>query len=100
VCRTWLHLRLHQCQWTLKADLTARWTCRLLQHLDRNGQAVAVAPRDPAVAEAPFLALSSGYVQRALELLPRQGTQAPWSVHQNYLADLRAHWHSPRPSRR
>ena len=75
--------------WTLKADLTARWTCRLLQHLDRNGQAVAVAPRDPAVAEAPFLALSSGYVQRALELLPRQGTQAPWSVHQNYLADLR-----------
>ena len=75
--------------WTLKADLTARWTCRLLQHLDRSGWAVAVAPRDPSVAEAPFLALGSGYVQRALDLLPRQGAQAPWAVHQNYLADLR-----------
>jgi cyclohexanone monooxygenase len=36
----------------------------------------------------PFLTFSSGYVQRALEILPKQGTQRPWRVHQNYLLDL------------
>ena len=75
--------------WTLKADLTARWTCRLLQHLDRHGLAVAVAPHDPAVATAPVLDFSSGYVQRAIGQLPRQGLSAPWKVNQDYLADLR-----------
>jgi monooxygenase len=36
----------------------------------------------------PFLTFRSGYVQRALEILPKQGTQRPWRVHQNYLLDL------------
>ena len=75
--------------WTLKADLTARWLCRLLRHMDRHGHAVVVARRDPSVASAPLLDFTSGYVQRAAALLPRQGTTAPWRVRQNYLADLR-----------
>jgi cation diffusion facilitator CzcD-associated flavoprotein CzcO/acetyl esterase/lipase len=75
--------------WTLKADLTSRWLCRLLRHMDRHHQAVAVARRDPAIGTAPFLDFTSGYVQRAGDRLPRQGTAAPWKVNQNYLADLR-----------
>jgi monooxygenase len=74
--------------WTLKADLTARWACRLLRYLDRHGLAAAVAPSDPRVATRPFLGLSSGYVQRASARLPKQGVRAPWQVHQNYLRDL------------
>ncbi|QOY92656.1 NAD(P)/FAD-dependent oxidoreductase [Massilia sp. UMI-21] len=74
--------------WTLKADLTAGWVCRLLRHMDARGQAIAVAPRDPAVAEAPFLDFNSGYVERARHLLPKQGARKPWQVHQNYLRDL------------
>lgn len=74
--------------WTLKADLASRWLCRLLRHMERHGQAVAVAPRDPRVGAAPFMDLDSGYVQRAAQHLPVQGTAAPWRVHQNYLADL------------
>jgi cation diffusion facilitator CzcD-associated flavoprotein CzcO len=74
--------------WTLKADLTARWTCRLLRYMDRHGRAVAMAPADPGVAPRPFLGLSSGYVQRASARLPKQGVRAPWQVHQNYLRDL------------
>ena len=31
---------------------------------------------------------SSGYVQRAAHLFPKQGTQAPWKLHQNYIHDL------------
>ena len=74
--------------WTLKADLTAGYVCRLLQYMDRHGHTVAVPRRDPAMRPQPFLTFSSGYVQRALAILPKQGTQRPWRVHQNYLLDL------------
>ena len=40
------------------------------------------------MAEAPFLDFSSGYVQRALDALPRQGTTKPWKLHQNYARDM------------
>ena len=74
--------------WTLKADLTAGYVCRLLRYMDRHGYAVAVARREPDVQARPFLAFSSGYVQRAIDMLPKQGTRPPWRVHQNYLLDL------------
>jgi monooxygenase len=74
--------------WTLKADLTAGYVCRLLQYMDRHGHTVAVPRRDPAMPPRPFLSFSSGYVQRALAILPKQGSQRPWRVHQNYLLDL------------
>ena len=56
--------------------------------MDRHGHAVAVPRRDPAVLPQPFLTFTSGYVQRALALLPKQGCQRPWQVYQNYLLDL------------
>ncbi len=74
--------------WTLKADLTAGWVCRLLKHMQRHGHAIAMPQHDPSVPVRPFLSFSSGYVQRAAGLLPQQGTRAPWQVHQSYLADL------------
>lgn len=76
--------------WTLKADLTAHYVCRLLRHMDRHDVRIAVAHADPTVPDGPFLSFSSGYVRRALHLLPRQGLRKPWKVHQNYLADLLA----------
>ncbi|MGY1744366.1 flavin-containing monooxygenase [Blastococcus sp. SYSU D00695] len=74
--------------WTLKADLVARYVTRLLAHLERTGTAIAtpLAPADPE--RAPFLGLTSGYVQRSLDLLPKQGGRAPWKLHQNYVRDL------------
>jgi cyclohexanone monooxygenase len=74
--------------WTLKADLTSEYVCRLLCHMDRRGATIAVARRDPDVPAAPFLTFTSGYVQRALDRLPKQGTRKPWQVSQSYLADL------------
>jgi len=74
--------------WTLKADLTAEWVCRLLKHMDKKGQDVAVVRREPGVAPAPFLSFTSGYVQRAAALLPQQGSRRPWQVYQNYLQDM------------
>jgi cation diffusion facilitator CzcD-associated flavoprotein CzcO len=77
--------------WTLKCDLTSRYVCRLLRHMDRNGWDICV-PRlgDAAPERMPMLDFSSGYVQRAAGSLPSQGPKAPWRVHQNYLKDLTA----------
>ena len=76
--------------WTLKADLIAGYVCRLLAHMRRHGYAIAMPGRDGVAAAAPFLdGFSSGYVQRALPMLPKQGTEAPWRAHQNYLRDIR-----------
>lgn len=74
--------------WTLKADLTAEYVCRLLRYMDRHRHSIAVPRREPGVERMPFLNFTSGYVQRAQHLLPQQGTRAPWQVYQNYLQDL------------
>ena len=81
--------------WTLKADLTADYVCRLLKHMDQTGMAIAVAERDSEVSEHPFLSFTSGYVQRASGLLPKQGDRIPWQVYQNYLQDRRIMRNSP-----
>ena len=74
--------------WTLKADLTAGYVCRLLRYMDRHGYTVAMPRRDPSVLPQPFLTFTSGYVRRALAILPKQGSRRPWAVYQNYLLDL------------
>jgi monooxygenase len=75
--------------WTLKCDLTAEHVCRLLNHMGKHGYA-SVTPRlgDPAMPTEPLVDLQSGYVQRALDHLPKQGARAPWRLHQNYVRDL------------
>ncbi len=75
--------------WTLKCELTAAYVCRLLNHMDARGYDWCV-PRRPkgAVAEEPAIGLTSGYIQRASGMLPKQGTRKPWRLHQNYARDL------------
>jgi len=75
--------------WTLKCDLTSEYVCRLLKYMDRHGYA-RCTPRvnDPDVKEEPIIDFTSGYVRRALDTLPRQGSKTPWRLHQNYVRDL------------
>ena len=75
--------------WTLKSDLTAEYVCRLLKHMDAH-QYDTCTPRkrDASIAEEPAIDFSSGYIQRALEVLPKQGSKRPWRLHQNYALDL------------
>jgi hypothetical protein len=77
--------------WTLKADLTAEYMCRLLNHMSRHGY-VECRPvnDDPSLTPEPWLSFSSGYVQRAIARLPKQGAHVPWRVHQNYALDVMA----------
>ena len=76
--------------WTLKCDLTCDYVCRLLNHMRDHGLAQCT-PRnhDAGVTAKPLLGLSSGYVQRSADRFPKQGSQAPWQVHQSYLRDWR-----------
>jgi len=75
--------------WTLKCDLTCEYVCRMLNYMDKRGIAYGVPRRtDPTLTEEPWLDFSSGYVQRALDQLPRQGSKRPWKLYQNYALDL------------
>jgi cation diffusion facilitator CzcD-associated flavoprotein CzcO len=74
--------------WTLKCDLTCEYVCRLINYMDRKGYTEARPHKDASVEEAPWLDFSSGYVQRALDVLPKQGTKHPWKLYQNYALDL------------
>jgi monooxygenase len=77
--------------WTLKSDLIAEYVCRLLSHMDRRGYAICTPRlRDAALAEGPTLPLTSGYIERAKHLLPKQGKLKPWRTNQNYALDVMA----------
>ena len=75
--------------WTLKCDLTCDYVCRLLNYMDQRGYAWTIPrQRDPTVTPQPMLSFSSGYVKRAIQNFPHQGSKSPWKLRQNYALDL------------
>ena len=74
--------------WTRKVDLVGHYLNQLFSHMDRIGRRV-VTPRgdDEPVSDEPFVGLSSGYVTRTMDRMPRQGARAPWRNTQNLLLD-------------
>lgn len=76
--------------WTLKCDLTAQYICRMLNFMDEKGYDVCV-PRltDLSVKPEPPVDFTSGYIQRAIHTLPKQGSKLPWRVNQNYVKDVK-----------
>jgi cation diffusion facilitator CzcD-associated flavoprotein CzcO len=75
--------------WTLRADLSSAYVCRLLNHMDRHGYTKCVpCPNDPEIRSEPLLGLTSGYVQRGSAQFPKQGSKSPWVLRQNYVRDL------------
>ena len=75
--------------WTLRADLTSRYVCRLLTLMQQRGWRSATPQAPAGLSGRPLLPLTSGYVQRSQGVLPRQGDAAPWLMRQNYLLDQR-----------
>ena len=76
--------------WTLRSDLSARTFSRLLNHMDRKGLTVCTPEPSADLQRRPFTALTSGYIQRALGILPSQGNRHPWLLRQNYATDFAA----------
>jgi cation diffusion facilitator CzcD-associated flavoprotein CzcO len=74
--------------WTLRADITARATAKLLAHMASRGYTHAYPHLgDQPMAEKPSWDIQANYVKRALHALPKSGTKRPWNVRQNYFAD-------------
>lgn len=75
--------------WTLKCELITDYICRLLNYMGRHGYRVCTPHRPQRmIVEQPALDFSSGYVQRGINVFPRQGDKNPWRIHQNYFRDL------------
>jgi len=77
--------------WTLRADLTAEYACRLLNHMRVQGFAQCV-PRlreqDRDMVLRPFIDdFSANYMKRVMHRFPRQGDRPPWLNTQNYRQD-------------
>ena len=78
--------------WTLRADMTARATAKLLDYMDDHGYTHAYPHLGARPqAEKPTWDLQAGYVQRSLHALPKSGTKRPWVVRPDFLADAIDH---------
>ncbi|MGB7404919.1 MAG: NAD(P)/FAD-dependent oxidoreductase [Pacificimonas sp.] len=74
--------------WTLKADISAQYVCRLLNLMRARGMDIAV-PAEPQgdYEDAPTWNLSSGYFQRAKDKMPKGTNKAPWHQPHDYVND-------------
>ncbi len=78
--------------WTLRADMTARSTARLIEYMTAHGYTHAYPHLDGGpMPEKPIWDLQAGYVMRNLHALPKSGTKRPWVVRQDYFADAIDH---------
>ena len=80
--------------WTLRADLTSEFACRVINHMDAKG-VQQVTPRlraeDKAMPARPWIDdFSAGYMRRVMHMFPKQGDRMPWLNTQNFALDKKA----------
>lgn len=75
--------------WTLKVDIAAQYVCRLLKYMHKHHHKEVVAHTDvqQRTQQGIMGKLSSGYLQRATDIMPKQGKRLPWRISHNYLLD-------------
>ena len=77
--------------WTLRADITAEFFCRLVNHMDATGSrqgTPTLREQDADMPARPWIdEFSSGYMQRVMHLFPKQGDREPWLNTQDYRRD-------------
>src|ERR1700743_4030247 len=74
--------------WTLKCEMTARYTCRIINYMAQNGfKRCMPVQHDPELKLRPLLDFRPGYVMRIIDTLPKMGNKKPWLIQQNYFYD-------------
>ncbi|MEM7020459.1 MAG: NAD(P)/FAD-dependent oxidoreductase, partial [Pseudomonadota bacterium] len=77
--------------WTLRADLTAEYTCRVLNKMDELGMRQCtpeLSETEQDMPKRPWIQdFSAGYMQRVMHLFPKQGDHEPWQNTQNFARD-------------
>ena len=75
--------------WTLRADLTCEYVCRLINLMDKKGVKCCEPIDDKsAYGDDQLIDFTSGYFERGLNQMPKQGNKSPWKNYQNYLKDI------------
>ncbi len=75
--------------WTLGADLSSEYVCKLLNYMGKHGYDSCTPVKGEGIEEeGTYLNLSSGYVTRAIDRMPKQGSKEPWKGNQSYLSDV------------
>tara|TARA_B100001989_G_scaffold177335_1_gene128323 strand:- start:1271 stop:2716 length:1446 start_codon:yes stop_codon:yes gene_type:complete len=75
--------------WTLRADLTCEYVCRLINLMDKKGVECCEPIDDKsAYGDDQLIDFTSGYFERGLNQMPKQGNKSPWKNYQNYLKDI------------
>ena len=85
--------------WTLRADLTCEYVCRVLNRMTETGTRQCT-PRlreeDRIMERRPWIVdFMPGYMARSMHLFPRQGDRDPWRNTQNYLEDRKIVYRQP-----
>ena len=79
--------------WTLRADLTAEYFCRVVNFMDACGYRCftpKLRVEDKGMQARPWITgFTPGYITRVLDRLPRQGDREPWINPQDYRKDKR-----------
>ncbi|MDH3293388.1 MAG: NAD(P)/FAD-dependent oxidoreductase [Acidimicrobiia bacterium] len=81
--------------WTLRADMIAKFVCRLLDHIEAKGATTVTPELRPEDADMEWLPwvdpedFNPGYVTRSLHLLPKQGDRDPWRHTQDYWSECK-----------
>lgn len=75
--------------WTLRTNLVSQYICRLLNVMTAKGAQIAVPflPEDHGLVEDNVFDFSSGYLERARHLMPKNAATMPWRLNQDYLQD-------------
>ena len=73
----------------MRVGLIGEHFTRLLRYMDDRRYDSVTPVADASMPTAPFTSFGSGYIQRALGRLPRQGNRAPWRISPTYSADVK-----------
>ncbi|MGI8943679.1 MAG: flavin-containing monooxygenase [Qipengyuania sp.] len=77
--------------WTLRADINSDYICRVLNHMGGTETDIAIpvltAEEEGKIEEDDIFDFSSGYIQRSKHIMPRNATEYPWRLNQEYLVD-------------
>ncbi len=74
--------------WTLKVGPVCDHLCGLISYMDRHGYTSVMPVADDAtINRRPMLDFPAGYILRAIDEFPQQGTSGPWTIEMDYWAD-------------
>ncbi|MEM7666095.1 MAG: NAD(P)/FAD-dependent oxidoreductase [Pseudomonadota bacterium] len=77
--------------WTLRADINSDFVCRVLNHMRETGADIATPVLTEAelatIEEDDIFDFSSGYIQRGKAIMPKNATEYPWRLNQEYVID-------------